>query len=173
MQENVKNVFENIAESVRSQHIIEAADANCASPDPIDPLKMTESLVPGGKLCIRNTLLNQTEYFIGHKLWNNWVRVTNIDECAEFTKASLNWEAENDDNICRVLKNDGTRIFPLTNNFVAIESLDFFVNNDKIPKVYMRMILRPAARKWLAVNILDNNRMYVQTSISERFIATQ
>lgn len=157
MQENIKSVVEDIAEEVRKWNIQDISSSSLNSCD-----ASFISSDTGNKLC----LYWDINYMLWYKdvLWN-WVRVDNPDEC---------WDYDEDDHsICRVVKNIAWGdYYPLTNSFVAVEDLNFTLTNDKLPKVTIFMTLRPSYRKWLRPEVIDANRIQIQTTISERLIET-
>lgn len=162
MQENIKNVVEDIAEELRKWSIEDVSPDNlhdCISGTP----QIFSSPESGDKLC----LAGNKKYILWHKVWGVWVRVTDVSQCSDFT--------ENDESLCRILKSEGVSgtYYPLTNNLIAVESLKFTVSNETLPKLMIHMQLRPAYRKWLQSSIIDSNRMSIQTTVSQRFIKTQ
>jgi len=112
---------------------------------------------------------------IGNKdtISGKWLPVTDIADCANFIKTSDSGRVENEDNICRVIKLEGSERYPLTNSFVAIEALNFYVTNDIQPKVTVSLTLRPAIRKGIATNLVKNSTVQIQTTLSERLINTK
>lgn len=158
MQENIKSVVEDIAEEVRKGNILDistdsvsSCDANFTSSD------------SGSKLCL--------EWGINYMLWYkdtstwDWVRVSNISDCLDYI--------EDDESVCRVIKNKWAwDYFPLTNSFIAVEKLDFTLTNEELPKVTVMMTVRPAFLKGVQPDVVEANRMSVQTTVSERLIQT-
>ena len=164
MQDNVKTSFEDIAESVRTMDIIDVASI---TPDSCGTFSSWDS---ASKLCLwqRNPSGIDTisiEYFIAQKFAGSWSRVADMNECADFD--------EDDDSICRLVKKIGSETYPLTNNLVAVESLDFTVYNTDVPRVSMYLTLRPAYRKGLNIDMLKWRSLWVQTTFSERVIQTK
>lgn len=162
MQENIKNVVEDIAEEVRKWKIAWVSHTDsCPS-----------SFTSGDrdyKLCLEGGII----YTLGYKnqVSGKWERVTNISDCKNPIKSDLS--VENENNICRVIKKVGIgEYYPLSNSFVAFELLDFTVSNNLIPKVTVQMILRPWYQKWLRSEIIQNNTFNIQTTLSERLIET-
>ncbi len=165
--------MEDISENIRKWKIkwtINAGLSACpvSVPDPVSTSTSAKT-----KLCLDDSYGTDIEYVI----WNwdttlsKWLPVDNISECADFLKPWSIWE--NKENICRVLKVEWSERFPLTNSYVAIEKLDFYLTNDTIPKVTVIMTVRPALGKWLASNLLKASTIQVQTTISERSIKTK
>jgi len=165
MQDNVKTSLEDIAESVRTMDIIDVADI---TPDNCSSFTSWDS---ASKLCLWERNLSgvdsvSIEYFIAQKFAGSWSRVINIDECKDFND-------EDDETICRLVKKIGSDIYPLTNNLVAVEGLNFEVYNTDVPRVIINLTLRPAYRKWLSIDMLKWRSLNVQTTLSERVIQTK
>lgn len=157
MQENIKSVVEDIAEEVRKGNLVDvSADSlhDCST--------SFSSSDTWNKLCLEWPI----NYMLGYRnLSWQWVRVDNPSDCLDYN--------EDDDTICRVIKNVGAGdYYPLTNSFVAVEKLSFVLTNEKLPKVSVFMTLRPAYKKWLKSEIIDANRIEIQTTVTERLIET-
>ena len=168
MQENIKNVMEDIAENIRKWEITWWTISTTCPPSTLNA-----SFTPFDRLCLQDVDNNLVEYFIWNKniATGDWTPVTNISDCENFVKVA-DGKTENQDNICRVIKTQGTERFPLTNSFVAIEKLDFYITNDKMPKVTISMTIRPAIRKWVAPDLVKLSVVQVQTTLSKRLIET-
>jgi hypothetical protein len=103
------------------------------------------------------------KYYLGYfnELIDTWSRISDVEvECGEI------------DSLCRVLKNEWWVVYPLTNSFVHFENISFIVTNTDVPKVNINITARPTYNKGLSPNIIDNNTMHIQTTISERLIET-
>jgi len=156
MQENVKNVVEDIAEWIRKHGIewVRSYSEACA--------------MVGGTITLEKTWLclkNGNEYIIWKETTpGTWLPVDNLSsECGGV------------EGNCRIIKRDspGDTFYPMTNNFVSIKNLTFLLANEKKPRVTMNIELTPAAKKWLAPEIIENNTFHVQTTLSERVIQTK
>lgn len=154
MQENIKNVMEDIAEGVRKNAIAGYGDVDglsCNFPSAWD-------MTPSESLCIGNNI---------YTIWNMnpagvWVSVPST---------SCVWEI---DNPCRVLKKErGSAYFPLTNGFVAFQELGFIISNPDMPKVTVQFKIQAAAKKWIASSMLEKNTISIQSTFSHRLINTQ
>jgi len=171
MQENIKNVVEDIAESVRTGNVDGVVVLWWAS----DCSGNTSSgaSIRGFKLCMNtNNNIPSYEYALWYKhddiTW--WLPINDINQC----------ELINDTNIttiqnCRIIKryNSSSAYFPLTNSFIDFQNVEFQVLNTDVPMVKMVFTMRPSYRKWILRNIIENNIVTVQTTVSERFISTQ
>lgn len=153
MQENIKNVVEDIAENVRKNGIDgirDFADPSCSMIDSSTPF-MTGSTFCSG----------WDEYVLGTGT-GVFLPVSDINECDDI--ASL----------CRVIKKESWwSFYPLTNSFVHFESISFTVTNSDVPMVVVNITARPSYNKWLSSVIVANNTMNIQTTISERLIETR
>ena len=158
MQENIKNVTEDISENLRlsslADVIADGSNASCA---------VTAFTGTGTKLCLKSWV----EYTIGYfdESLNKWTKQNNISECRDITKSN-----------CHIIKADGSSItddyYPLSNSFTHFENMSFEITNQEIPKVSIHMTVRPSAKKWLAVEIVENGITHIQTTLSERLITT-
>lgn len=170
MQENIKNVMEDIAENVRKGKIRWAVTTTACPIWVSSPIPTSWSAKI--RLCLEDAGGGDIEYMIGSKdlISGDWLPVSNLAECESFVKTG--WISENDENICRVIKLEGWERYPLTNSFVAIEKLNFYITNDIQPKVTVSLTLRPAIRKWVAPDLVRLSTVQVQTTLSERLIET-
>jgi len=160
MQENVKNSFEDIAESVRKNDITDVTDiwVSCGG----------FSEWSGTKLCIWNDGNTQVEYYLANwdPVSSSWIGISDISMCSDYD--------EDKDSICRLVKNEvGFDAIPLTNNLVAFESLEFVLKNEDVPRVTIKATVRPSYRSWVSPQIIENNILYLQSTLSERTIITK
>lgn len=157
MQWNIKNVVETIAEDIRKHKV------SWVSWDLTD---LCDDTIPAStkfktwtKLC---TSLNT--YFLAKDDGFSISRVSyaNIEtECS--------WIGDN----CIIVKNDWIDTYPLTNSFVSVNKLEFYYSKDYIPKVTINIELRPSASKWVKSNLIENNIIKFQTTLSERLIESK
>ncbi len=157
MQENIKNVIEDISENVRKNSINWVQDGlSWWCKLPLD-MKSTEKW---DKLCIWWNI----EYTIGKKdpVSGDWERSSNIEaDCGDI------------DDICYILKKDSSGdYYPLSSNFIHFENIKFLVTNTDIPKLTIQILARPAYKKGLPTKVIKNNSLSIQTSLSERLIET-
>lgn len=162
MQENTKNVVEDIAENVRKYWIVGVKDGILGSCTL--PAAMT-SIRNWNKLCIYNWAGTGewASYVIGKQnAAGDWERSSNIT--SDCWIAVEKW--------CHILKRDTPSwdYYPLTNSFISFEDIEFTITNTKIPKVTIKLVARPSHRQWLSLDIIQNNYTYIQTTLSERFI---
>jgi len=171
MQENIKNVVEDIAESVRTWNVDGVIVFWWAS----DCSGNTSSGagIAGFKLCMRtNNNIASSEYALWYKLDDvtGWLPVNDINQC-ELINDTNAATVEN----CRIIKRfDNTWLyFPLTNSFIDFQNVEFQVLNTDVPMVKMVFTMRPSYRKWVLRSVIENNIVTFQTTVSERFISTQ
>ncbi len=145
MQENIKNVVETIAEDVRknwitwtSNSIIDDCDFDHDS---------TSLYKNGNKLC---TWLN--DYYLAKEVSWTYTRIDNSSSCTDLTDS------------CIIVKNGN----PLTNSYVSIKKLDFYVSNDYVPKVTINITLQPAVKKWVKPELIKKNKIIFQTTVRTR-----
>ncbi len=145
MQENIKTAVEQIADDIRKNGItwvaINIPDTNCSS-----SWNMEWKYEKWNKLC---TLKN--EYYLAYKVWVNWIRTT---------KASCSGI----DTHCIIVKNGK----PITNSLVSIKALSFWVSKENVSKVTINMLMQPATRKWLKPDLIKENKLIFQTTLSNR-----
>ncbi len=155
MQWNIKSVIETIAEDIRQSKV------NWVS------LSLTETcndIIPSSskfkvwtKLC---TWLNK--YYLAQEVSGSFIRISNPElECKPIGKH------------CVIVKNDWLETYSLTNSFVSINKLAFYYSKDYLPKITINMELRPAVSKWVKSNMIKNNIIKFQTTLSERLIKTK
>ncbi len=155
MQENIKNVVEDIAENVRRNGItwVRSFAMTCQSPD------LLWWVISADGLCVWTS-----EYTIGYfdEIMNLWTRVGSVStDCSDVNSA------------CHIIKKDiSWDYYPLSNSFIHFENIHFIITNTKIPRLSIILTARPSYTKWLAPDIVKNNIMHIQTTLSERLIET-
>ena len=163
MQENIKNVMEDIAEGVRKDGVLGVRDfwwTSCILPTDSIPTIQKKMFCSG-----------TSEYSLGTKQSDgSFVPVSNIwVDCGDINDPTTLWRQ------CYIIKKDITRweYFPLTNSFVTFEDIQFSVTNSNIKKLTVQLTVRPAVKKWLASDLVRASTVQVQTTISERSIKTK
>jgi hypothetical protein len=153
MQKNIKNVVETIAEDLRKNWVSWWGWV-------WDNLSTSPLSIPIWQFFIKWSKLytNTARYY----LWKSWpwgfLPVNNNSECL-----SLN-------DVCRIIINDWTWPQPLSNDSVTFTDLAFFVTNTDPVKVTISFKARPSAKKWVKVNLIKDNIIDFQTTITQRFI---
>ena len=157
MQENIKNVTEDIAENMRKSSLAWTAADSWAG-------DCTMWLWSGTKLCLENGIEYSIWYF--DTSTDSWKRQNTIAECQDITKPN-----------CHIIKADGSSIadeyYPLSNSFSHFEDIRFTITNDDMPKLNLNMTVRASVKKWLLSEIVENSVTHIQTTLSERIITTQ
>ncbi len=147
MQENIKNIVETIAEDVRKQgKNLKISSSNglwtCQNPEKI--------YASGTTLCVGND-----SYYIAKQEANEWIKVSNYENCDIKTQ-------------CFLVKNTGTAVTQLSNSWVDFKSLVFYVARDGVNKVTIHFEIQPSSKKWIKPELIQENRMILQTTLSER-----
>ena len=57
---------------------------------------------------------------------------------------------------------------PLTNSFVTIKDLKFYLSSDYIPKITVNIVLQPSTNKWVKPDLIKESKLIFQSTISER-----
>jgi len=147
MYENVKNLSSKIWEDIKKDWIkmvtsdsIEDCDADF----------WTDKYKQWNELSINSWNI----YYLAKKdLWTwKYLRVEN-DECG--------WLEDN----CVIAIWPES---PLTNSYVSVKELNFYMSNDSIPKVTLNLILQPSIRKWVKPDLIKESKLIFQTTYSER-----
>ena len=147
MQENLKNVSNVIAEDIRKNWI---AWVSSSTIDICDFTVWSNNYKTWDKLCTKSA----TKYYLAKQNSISWeyLRVTSL-ECS--------WI----DDHCVIAKwiNE-----PLTNSYVSVKELSFYLSVDYVPKVTINITMQPATRKWVKANLIKSSNIIFQTTISER-----
>ncbi len=147
MQENIKNIVELIAEDVR-KNWINWVNSNiiiwdCSFSD-------SDIYTVWTKLCVWGN-----SYYIAKDVWWVWNRVWDYSEC--------DWKTQ-----CFLVRNDGTSVTQLSNSWVDFKDLSFSVSKDWMRKVTINFIIEPSMLKWIKQNLVKENKIVFQTTISGR-----
>jgi len=146
MQENVKNIVEQIAEDIRNNGINIWSDCH------------DFSAVSG------NYITSEVLY-----IWDNIYSLAKESPSWWFVQASIG-DCEDIKAQCVLVKN---RASPLSNSRVNISNLSFEISEKYIPKVTIHFEMRPSIYKWIPSSYIENSRLIFQTTISERIIETK
>lgn len=149
MQENIKNVVEIISDDVRNNWIKWVSknnlDSNC-----IFNYEWTNNYKVWNKLCTNSNNF----YFLAKDIWTGIIRVDDMTLCSQIN-----------DN-CFIVKNWDR----ITNSSVSVKDLKFYISDDFIAKVTINIIIQPSVKKWVKTNLIKENKIIIQTTISERSI---
>ncbi len=143
LQENVKHVVETIAEDIRKNNIkwvVSGIDIGWCS-------NTSGSLEKGDKICIGS------EYYLAIQNGNQYIRVSeDITKCQDYDVACVlvkDWQA-------------------LSNSWVEFEQLQFTLIKGKPDKVQINFTLRPSGKKWVKRELIQENTLIFQTTLSKR-----
>jgi hypothetical protein len=149
MQENIKNVVETIAEDVRKNWIYWVSDITAA----YCSFNLAGNFyLKWSELCTGTGPILNKYYLAKETTPDNYTRIDDISNCDKLI-----------DN-CLIVKN----WFPLTNSFVSVKDIKFYISNDYIPKVTINIIMQPSVKKWVKSNLIKENKIVFQTTISTR-----
>lgn len=147
MQENIKNIVETIAEDVRKNWISwvnsDVIVLECWN-------SAWEKYNFWTKLCVWNN-----SYYIAKKVSWVWNRVWDFAEC-------------DGKNQCFLVRNNWETITQLSNSWIDFKDLSFWVFNSQVKKLTINFRLKPSILKWIRPNIIDENEIVFQTTISQR-----
>lgn len=142
MQENVKNIIETISEDIRINWISLAT--------------WHHSFAPWEKYSVWSILYVWSNmYYLAKNIWGTRISQLNTD-CSSIK-----------DN-CYIVKNNSITTSPLSNSWVQINKMDFYVSDDFETKVTLNIVLQPASKKWLQSDLIKNNKIIFQTTLTER-----
>lgn len=146
LQENSKNVIENIAEDLRKNDIKECG------------WWITQ--------WCKDTALKfstWTELWVGDNHY--YLAKRNIISPGSFIKANLS-DCDEVKEQCFIVMNWKM----LSNSSVKIEKLNFTVFSNLIPKVQINFVMKPMAWKWIKTDLIKFNELNIQTTLSERYL---
>ena len=149
MQENLKNTIEIISEDFRKNWVNKTPDFfwTCDENTTYTNWYFSES-----KACIW-----ENEYFLAKNNFWTYSRVTDMDDC-------LLWE----DRCDLVLKDSGWSISPLNNSWVTFRSLEFIISESNPKRLTIIFEASPAFWKWIKTDLIEENTIKFQTTISHR-----
>lgn len=143
LQENSKNIIETISEDIKKNWITKCYGW------------ITKWCVSSDFLSFGNELrVWSNHYYVAKKsesLWD-YIKIDDISQC---------WNIQ-----CFLMKN----WVILSNSYVSVDKIVFSIINEHITKLQINMIIKPAKWKWVNSNIINNNELNIQTTISEKFI---
>lgn len=142
MHENIKSVITEISEDIM-KNWLEWISSNV--------LDSCSHIVNDYKIWTK-LCTNSSDYYLAkEELWT-YIRIDDPDYCM------------NIDSQCVIVK-DGS---PLTNSLVTIKELKFYLSYSYTPKVTIKIILQPTIKAWVKSNLIEQNKLIFQTTISER-----
>ncbi len=146
MQENTKNIVETLAEDLRKNW------SSWVNNDLIYnecKLSTTSNYLSWSKLCIWNN-----SYYLAKIVGENWARIENFNDC-------INKQ-------CFLVVNNWSVVTQLSNSWVWFKKLNFYISNSASKKVVINFELEPSKTKWINSNLIKENKMIFQTTLSER-----
>lgn len=143
MHENIKSVITDISEDIMKNSIL------WVSYDVMDlcGFSISGNYKVGDKLCISS--LN--DYYLAKKSLWTYIRVDKFS-------------CENLEDQCYIVKNWN----PLTNSLVSVKDLQFYVSSENVNKATIKIILQPTIKAGVKPDLIKNNKIIFQTTISER-----
>ena len=143
MHENIKSVITDIPEDIMKNSIL------WVSYDVMDScgFSISGNYKVGDKLCISS--LN--DYYLAKKSLWTYIRVDKFS-------------CENLEDQCYIVKNWN----PLTNSLVSVKDLQFYVSSENVNKATIKIILQPTIKAGVKPDLIKNNKIIFQTTISER-----
>lgn len=151
MQENIKNIVELIAEDVRTKEIL-WLNSNCKIEADYKNI--------WNKVCFKDDLWEESDYYIAYldKVSWSYNRVYDFSDCEIWKKS------------CYLVKNIWWVIEAVSNSWV--EFRDFKVtllnNWEKNRKILLNFTIQPSTKKWINSNLIENNKIVFQTTLSQR-----
>ncbi len=147
MQENLKNVSTKISEDIKKEWIVWISSDTI---DNCDFIMWSNNYKVWDKLCTNSW----NKYYLSkkHIISGEYLRVS-PSECT--------WI--NDNCAIAMWPNE-----PLTNSYVSIKELKFYLSSDYVPKLTMNIVLQPSIKKWVKPDLIKESKIIFQTTISER-----
>ena len=153
MQENIKNIVENISEDVRVNGLTGLSN------DILSTCSLDETYYQTWtKLCFSNT----TSYYLWYlsDSTNTYKRVTDFSECDIWKKScvllkSVSWEDPE----------------PISNSWVEFRDIKFSILNskdNKEKKLVLNFVIQPSIKKWVKIDLVKENKIVFQTTFSQR-----
>jgi len=159
MQENIKNIMEDISEGVRKNTLTWVSswlDSKCETIEPW----VWDSIKQASAVCIWDSIY--TLWYENETGDGSWERSSDIvKDCQDISK------------VCRLVKKEmGWDYFPLSNSFIAFQDAVFTISNPELPKLTIQLVYRPAAWKWVSAAIIEQRVQSIQTTVSQKLIKT-
>ena len=150
MQENIKNITETIAEDVRKNWI-----KFC---NPLTPTETECHTIQSGQQYTTENVLYTHSWRYSLRKYDSLIPAwENIDIWDPETECTIPY-------ICKLYKSWS----PLSNTWVQFKTLRFSISNTLEPKVTINFVLSPAFNKWINPDLIKNNVITFQTTVSER-----
>lgn len=151
MQENIKNIVEHISEDIRKNwvKICNGSGGDCYDFSSSSSNKYIES----------DTLYVWGNSYYLAKETTSWVfiKAWSISDCNKL------------EDQCIFVRNGN----PLSNSQVHLSELRFFISQESIPKVTINFIIKPSIKRWVRVDLIKENSIIFETTISQRLIKSK
>lgn len=146
MQENSKNIVETIAEDLRKNSIKECG------------WWITD-------WCRDNSVKFST--WVELRIWENHYYLAKENSVSPWSYIMANLsDCDEIKEQCYIVKNWEI----LSNSSVKINSLEFSVFSEHIPKVQINFLMKPMIWKWVRPDLIKENEINIQTTLSERLL---
>jgi len=146
MQENIKNITEKIAEDVRKKWL-----------NICDSWSYCYNFWSDNYLTLDEIYINWWyQYYLAEKnnSWD-WIKQEN-SHCSDLA------------NNCSLVFNNWTNTNPVSNSWVQFKDFNVYVSKDAQPKITINFTMMPATKKWIKTELIKENTIVFQTSLSER-----
>ena len=156
MQENLKILSSKISEDIRKNWITWVSNSTT---DTCDFLVWGNNYKVWDELCTKSG----SKYYLAKKDKLSWEYLrTSSSECDNLTDNCViaMW-------IHDPLTNSNS-YDPLTNSYVSVKDVTFYLSSDYVPKVTMNIVLQPSSNKWVKPDLIKESNMIFQTTVSER-----
>ncbi len=152
MQENIKNIDEQLSEDIRKNgvNICNGWGTDCYD----------FSFSPSDKYIESDTLyIWENTYYLAKEITGgSFVKSWSISDCNKL------------EDQCILVKNGN---MPLSNSQVHLSELRFFISQEDIPKVTIGFVIKPSIKKWVKINLIKENSIIFETTISQRIIKSK
>lgn len=155
MQENIKNIVELIAEDVRTKEILwlnSSFNPNCEIE--------TDYKNIWNKVCFENNLWEKSDYYIAYYNEISWDfnRVYDFNDCEIWKKS------------CSLVKNIWWEVEAVSNSWVEFRDFKVTLLNNwkENRKILLNFTIQPSTKKWINSNLIENNKIVFQTTLSQR-----
>lgn len=158
MQENIKNITENIAEDIRKNGFtwVWEDSSTCDLPS-----GGTDKYWSGQVLCT-GTGATSSVYYLAKYDNSNDSRIIVSDPSSEAIWCTKIWDN------CTLVVNKDNEISPLSNSWVQFKYINFYVSTEYQPKVTINFSILPSGTKWIKPDLIKSSEIIFQTTLSKR-----
>ncbi len=150
IQNNISSIINAIEEDIAENGIV------WVSEDLLDKcsLNFSWSFKVWAKFCT-----SKNQYFIAKSISWDWVRVSDLSkDCS-------------DETCFFVKKDDKWLIFPITDDNIKFDDLNFYVSKDYINKLTINFTMRVSSWWFISDDLSEDGGVVFQTTLSEKFIS--